>query len=224
MRILIVEDDRSLSLALSYRLKKDGFEVAACEDGLGGLAEAEDKHYDLLLLDRMLPGIGGDELLRRLRAGGCETKVLMLTAMDGIEDRVSGLDAGADDYLVKPFAMDELMARIRALLRRPANWVPEGELFVADVVLDAARLSLKCKGRSEMLTKREAKLMEFLLLNPNQVLPRNVLFERVWDDAFVEEGNLDIYIHFLRKRLASVHSQVRIETMRGIGYRLVVNS
>jgi len=220
MRILIVEDDKSLSMAVQYRLRKDGFEIVSCEDGVQGLREAEDRRYDLLLLDRMLPGMSGDELLKRLRAGGCETKVLMMTAMDGVADRVVGLDAGADDYLVKPFAMDELMARIRALMRRPANWVPEGELAVADISLDAARLSLKCKGRSEALTKREAKLLELLLLNPDQVLPRNVLFERVWDDSFVEEGNLDIYIHFLRKRLSAVRSQVRIETMRGIGYRL----
>lgn len=220
MRILLVEDDKSLSMAVSYRLKKEGFEVETCFDGPSALEQAQEKRFDLILLDRMLPGMSGDEILKYLRVPGQEAKVLMLTAMDGIEDRVGGLDAGADDYLVKPFAMDELMARIRALSRRPSTWMPEGDLCVADARLDCARLTLKCGNRTQTLTKREAKLLEFLMRNANQILPRGVVFERVWDDSIVEEGNLDIYIHFLRKHLAGVKSQVKIETMRGIGYRL----
>jgi DNA-binding response OmpR family regulator len=170
----------------------------------------------------MMPGIDGVEFMRRLRARNDATPVLMLTAMDGVNDRVAGLDAGADDYLVKPFAMDELLARIRALSRRQAAWSPRDVLLAGDIAFDIERSELKCRERQVTLSRREAGLMEFLLRNRGQVLPRSVIIDRVWSDTIVEDGNLDIYIHFLRKQLREIKSQAKIETMRGVGYKLTV--
>ena len=221
MQILLVEDDKSLSMAVAYRLKKEGFEVTACMDGPSGLEAMEEQHFDLILLDRMLPGTDGVSLLQKLRSGHDATPVLLLTAMDGVGDRVTGLDAGADDYLVKPFAMAELMARIRALLRRPVQWNPQNALQAGDVSFDTERLLLQCGGHTVTLSRTEAKLMGFLMRNPDQILPREVLLDRVWGGNIVEDGNLDIYICFLRKHLVNVKSQVKIKTARGIGYQLV---
>lgn len=221
MRVLLVEDDRALSMAVAYRLKKEGLEVVACPDGLSGLAAAEAGAFDLLLLDRMLPGMDGVTLLKALRAQGSATPVLLLTAMDGIGDRVVGLDAGADDYLVKPFAMDELMARVRALMRRQPQWIPDGAVQAGDLVFDPACLSLRCQERTVELTPREGRLMEFLLRNRGQVLPRSVIIDRVWRDTFVEGGNLDIHVHFLRKRLDEIRSRAVIRTVRGVGYEFI---
>lgn len=221
MQILLVEDDKSLSMAVVYHLKKEGFEVTACMDGTSGLDKLEAEHFDLILLDRMLPGMDGVSLLQKLRLSRNATPVLLLTAMDGVSDRVTGLDAGADDYLVKPFAMDELLARIRALLRRPAQWSPQDAMHVGDVVFDAERSILKCSCQTVTLSRTEAKLLGFFIRNPNQILPRDVLLDRVWSGNIVEDGNLDIYICFLRKHLESVKSQVKIKTARGVGYQLV---
>ncbi len=221
MQILLVEDDKSLSMAVAYRLRKEGFEVIACTDGISGREALETQHFDLILLDRMLPGMDGVSLLQKLRSGRDATPVLLLTAMDGVGDRVTGLDAGADDYLVKPFAMAELMARIRALLRRPVQWNPQNALHVGDAVFDTERLILTCGGQSAALSRTEARLMGFLMRNPGQILPREVLLDRVWGGNAVEDGNLDIYICFLRKHLAAVKSQMKIKTARGIGYQLI---
>ena len=222
MRILLIEDDKALSMAIEYRLRKEKLEVVRRADGPSGLEALEEAPFDLVLLDRMLPGMEGVELLRRMRAGGDVTPVLLLTAMDGIGDRVTGLDAGADDYLVKPFAMDELMARIRALARRPPQWTPNAVVTAGDLSLDAESMLLRCGPAERELSRREGQLLAFLMRHPGQVLPRSVLMDRVWADAIVEEGNLDLYIHFLRKRLDDVGSAVRIRTARGIGYQLTV--
>jgi DNA-binding response OmpR family regulator len=218
---LLVEDDKSLSMAVVYLLKKEGFEVVSFMDGANGLEAIKEQHFDLILLDRMLPGMDGVSLLQKLRQSRDATPVLLLTAMDGIGDRVTGLDAGADDYLVKPFAMAELMARIRALLRRPAQWNPQNVLHAGDVVFDMERSILKCGCQTVTLSRTESKLLGFLMHNPNQILPRDVLLDRIWSGSIVEDGNLDIYICFLRKHLDSVKSQVKIKTARGIGYQLV---
>lgn len=222
MRILIVEDDRNLSRAVEYRLKKDGFFVECRMDGLSGLdALTSEGPFDLALLDRMLPGLEGVEILKRARASGDRTPVLLLTAMDGIEDRVTGLDAGADDYLVKPFAMDELMARVRALGRRPPGWeAPVVEC--GDIALDAGQFMLVCGENTATLSRREGALMEFLMRNRGRVLPRALLLDRVWADNIVEEGNLDITVHFLRKHLREIGSVAAIRTVRGVGYLLQV--
>jgi DNA-binding response OmpR family regulator len=220
VRILLIEDDQALSMAIAYRLRKDQLEVDCYTNGLTGLHALLETPCDLVLLDRMLPGLEGVALLQRARDAGVRSPVLLLTAMDGISDRVCGLNAGADDYLVKPFAMDELMARVHALLRRPAQWMMQSLTSIGDLVLDTEQMLLSCKECSAMLSKREGQLLAFLIRNQGQVLPRNVLLDRVWGNAIVEEGNLDIYIHFLRKKLAEMKSDVSIRTIRGIGYQL----
>jgi DNA-binding response OmpR family regulator len=221
VRVLLVEDDRALSLAIAYRLRKEKMTVDCETDGNAGLLALTDNVYDMVLLDRMLPGMDGVALLESMRSRANHTPVLMLTAMDGIRDRVVGLDAGADDYLVKPFAMDEMMARIRALLRRPAEWLPQNEATAGDLRLDADRMLLACGNRELELSRREGRLLLFLMRNAGRVLPRSALMDRVWADTIVEEGNLDIHIHFLRKKLAEAGSKCRIQTVRGIGYRLL---
>ena len=220
MRVLLVEDDAALSMAVAYRLKKEGMQVVCCEDGASGLEAALSGTFDLILLDRMLPLLDGVDLLRRVRSSGVLTPVLMLTAMDGVGDRVTGLDAGADDYLLKPFAMEELLARLRALSRRPAQWAPRDILSCGGARLDAERCLLSCAGRTAELSRREAQLLGVLMRNAGQVLPRAVILERVWGDAAVEDGNLDIYIHFLRKRLSENNARMKIKTVRGVGYQL----
>ena len=224
MRILLVEDDRALSLAIAYRLRKEKITVDCAEDGLTGLSALEESPYDLVLLDRMMPGMDGVSLLARLRALGNPIPVLMLTAMDGVEDRVAGLDAGADDYLVKPFALDELMARIRALSRRPVRWLPRNTITAGDLLLDTESMLLKAHGRERELSRKEGRLLAFLMRNEGQVLPRGVILDRVWPDTVVEEGNLDIHIHYLRKTLEETGSACRIHTARGIGYKLAAAS
>lgn len=224
MRILIIEDDQSLLMAVQYHLKKAGLDVAVCMDGLSGLETLRAESFDLVLLDRMLPGMDGVTLLAKIRAERNTTPVLMLTAMDGIQDRVAGLDAGADDYLVKPFAMDELLARVRALSRRKAPWTPQDTLESGDLVLHTQQMALNRGKHSVTLSKREGALMAFLMRNSGQVLPRSVILDRVWQDTIVEEGNLDIYIHFLRKHLSALDSTGIIRTVRGIGYQFVTTS
>ena len=218
MRILLIEDDKNLTRAVEYRLKKDGFTVECRLDGCAGLdALTCEGPFDLVLLDRMLPGIEGVEILKRARSAGDQTPVLLLTAMDGIDDRVTGLDAGADDYLVKPFAMAELMARVRALSRRPP--VLEAPVVACgDLTLDTSQLSLRRGEAVTLLSKREGALMERLMRNRGQVLPRALLLERVWAGSIVEDGNLDTTVHLLRRHLREVGSDARIRTVRGIGY------
>ncbi|MCL1963878.1 MAG: response regulator transcription factor [Firmicutes bacterium] len=220
MRILIVEDDQDLARALSYRLKKEQMEITLCAEGAEGLSVLGRHPFDLVILDRMLPGMDGTQILERMRALGNTTPVLLLTAMDGVRDRVVGLDAGADDYLVKPFAMDELLARIRALARRQTSWNPYQMVKAGDLTLDVEKLSLHCAHRSVTLSKRECGLMEYLMRNVDQTLTRGLILDRVWSDAFVEEGSLEAYIHFLRRRLKEIHSGCVILTQRGVGYRL----
>ncbi len=220
MHILLVEDDRSLSMAVSYQLKKAGMAVTACYNGGDGLEAALTGHYDLIVLDRMLPQMDGVALLTRFRMEGHHGPVLMLTAMDGIADRVEGLNAGADDYLVKPFAADELMARINALMRRPSQWAPNNTLAAFDLVLNTDTMELKCGSREVGLSKREGQLLQYLICNKGRILPRNLLLDRAWQGAAVEDGNLDLYIHFLRKKLKEAASTCLIRTVRGIGYEL----
>lgn len=221
MRIMLVEDDRDLCEAMRYHLEKAGYAVDPCYAGDDAVQWLHQRAHGLVILDRMLPGLDGVEVLRRLRQMGSGIPVLMVTALDGIGDRVNGLDAGADDYLVKPFAVEELLARVRSLSRRPTKWSDSGVLQYGDLSLDVERHWLAANGRSISLSKRETQLFEVLLANPRSVLTREVLFARVWGpDAPVEEGNLDNYVHFLRKRLADLESVVRIRTVRSVGYCL----
>lgn len=221
MRILLIEDDRKLNEALCCALRKEGYEVDTCLDGEEGLYYMETGTADLVLLDRMLPGLSGAELLRQRRQAGDTTPVLMLTAMGTLEDRITGLDLGADDYLVKPFAFEELMARIRCVTRRPRKMQLGEQLSLKDLTFHMEEKTLTGPDGSCSLSGREGMLLETFLRNPGQTLSRTILLSKVWGmDSDVEEGNLDNYIHFLRRRLKTVGSPVRIQTVRGIGYRL----
>ena len=221
MRILMVEDDRKLCEAVCYRLEREGFTVDVCNDGDDGLRWIRQQAHDLILLDRMLPTLSGTTVLERMRCDGITTPVLLVTALDTVPDRVQGLEAGADDYLVKPFAMEELIARIRAMGRRPRRWESTARLQVGDVSYETAQRILGGQAGECALSHREGDLMEVLLRNPGQTLPRNMLLSRVWGpDAPVEDGNLDNYIYFLRRRLRQVGSKLELRTIRGVGYRL----
>ncbi len=221
MRILMIEDDKALCAAVELRLKKEGYTVDLAHTGEDGLHFALQNAYDLVLLDRMLPEGDGLSVVTRLRREGLSTPVLMMTALDGISDRVDGLDAGADDYLPKPFATEELLARIRALSRRPVQWESTQRLTRGDLELDTELCALRGPRGSCSLSKRETQLFLLFLRNLGQVMTRELLLARVWGpDAPVEEGNLDNYIHFLRRRLGAVGSGMRLTTLRGVGYRL----
>ena len=221
MRLLLIEDDESLCLSLSYQLRQDGFAPETCHDGEEGLLWARQQGYDLILLDRMLPGMDGLTLLRQLRREGIHTPVIFLTALGQLSDKTGGLDAGADDYIVKPFAYDELLARIRCVLRRPAVLSGGDLLRYGDVTYDPGSLTLRRGAASMVLSKRLGDLLELFLRNPGQTLPRQTILLRVWGmETEVEDGNLDNYTYFLRRSLRKVGSTLRLTTVRGIGYRL----
>lgn len=221
MRLLLIEDDESLCLSLSYQLRQDGFAPETCHDGEEGLLWARQQGYDLILLDRMLPGMDGLTMLRQLRREGIHTPVIFLTALGQLGDKTGGLDAGADDYIVKPFAYDELLARIRCVLRRPAVLSGGDLLRYGDVTYDPGSLTLRRGTASTALSKRLGDLLELFLRNPGQTLPRQTILLRVWGmETEVEDGNLDNYTYFLRRSLRKVGSTLRLTTVRGIGYRL----
>jgi two-component system response regulator MprA len=218
-RVLIIEDDEAIVKMLRRALAYEGYQVDTALDGESGLIMARDHHPDLVLLDWMLPGMDGLEVCQRLRAGS-SLPILMLTAKDTLQDRVQGLDAGADDYVVKPFELDELLARVRALLRRTQ---PERApvLTFADLVLDTSTRQAIRKGRTIMLTAKEYDLLELFLRHPRQVLTREMIFDRVWGYDFGGESNvLDVYIRYLRQKLETEGEQRLIHTVRGVGYVL----
>lgn len=221
MRILMIEDDVKLCEVVCYHLEREGFTVDVCHDGDDGLRWVRQQAHDLVILDRMLPTVSGTTVLQRMRADGISTPVLIVTALDTVADRVQGLDAGADDYLVKPFDLSELTARVRAMARRPRQWENVGLLHAGDVTFDPGERILTGCGGSCSLSRREAALLESLLRHPGQTFTRAVLLSRVWGpDAPVEDGNLDNYVYFLRRRLGQVGSALEIHTVRGVGYRL----
>lgn len=221
MRILMIEDDTDLQRAVSYALTAQEYTVDCCTEGDDGLRWMMESAHDLVLLDRMLPRLDGISVLRRARAAGVTTPVLILTALGKVEDLVEGLDHGADDYLVKPFAIEELLARIRAISRRPRVWEAGGLLQKGGLRLDPRLKSLHCGDRTCSLSKRETDLLEILLKNAGQIIPRSTLLTHVWGpDAQVEEGNLENYIHFVRRRLKAVRSPLALSTVRGVGYIL----
>ncbi|TGE32927.1 response regulator transcription factor [Desulfosporosinus sp. Sb-LF] len=219
MRLLLVEDEPRLSEALAYILKKNKYGVDTAFDGETGQAMAETGVYDLIILDRMLPRKEGVSLLKELRSQGITTPVLLLTAKDSIQDRIEGLDAGADDYLVKPFSTDELLARLRALGRRLNTQIQDEQLTVAGLILKPLHCELTKGSETVKLTLKESLLLELFMRNPRQVITKEQILDRVWGlDSEVEANNVEIYVHYLRKKLNS--SEVRIETVRGIGYCL----
>ena len=218
-RILVVEDDSRVAASVRRALVYEGYEVTVAEDGRTALDQARDEEPDLVLLDVMLPGIDGLEVCRRLRAAG-DMPILMLTARDATADRVLGLDSGADDYLPKPFAYEELLARVRALLRRRAP-ADEHVLRYADLALDPATREVTRAGRAVHLTALEFDLLQFLLKHPRQVLSRAQLLDAVWGYDTENVSNVvDVYIGYLRTKLEEAGEPRLIQTVRGAGYAL----
>jgi two-component system, OmpR family, response regulator MprA len=218
-KILVVDDDAHIVSSLRRALVYEGYDVDTAGDGTEGLARARDTPPDLVILDVMMPGIDGMEVCRRLRADG-DVAILMLTARDGTSDRVKGLDSGADDYLVKPFAYEELMARVRALLRRGAVRSPR-LLTYSDLRLDLDTREVIRGGRSLSLTAKEHELLEHLLRQPRRVFTRDQLLEGVWGvDAEATSNVVDVYVGYLRQKLEEGGEARLVQTVRGVGYTL----
>ncbi|HET8567581.1 MAG TPA: response regulator transcription factor [Candidatus Limnocylindria bacterium] len=220
MRVLLVEDEPSVRDAVSRALRVAGHEIETATDGARALELATDGRYDAIVLDLGLPKVDGIEVCRRLRASGSTVPVLMLTARAAVSDRVEGLDAGADDYVVKPFALDELLARLRVFDRRSGG-ERAGVLRFADIVLDRDQYICKRGERTVQLTRTEHQLLELFLKNPRRVLSRDVIFDRVWGYDFGPDSNsLDVYIGYLRRKLEAGGEPRVIHTVRGVGYKL----
>jgi two-component system response regulator MprA len=221
VRILVVDDERAVRESLDRALRLERYEVELASDGREALAAAQRRQPDAIVLDLMMPHLDGLEVCRRLRAAGDRTPVLILTARDAVSDRVEGLDAGGDDYIVKPFALEELLARLRALLRRAGSDSGMETLRFADLVLDPVAYEVKRGDRVIDLTRTEFLLLELFLLHPRQVLTRSVIFERVWDYDFGPSSNsLTVYIGYLRRKLEAGGEPRLLHTVRGVGYVL----
>ena len=220
-RLLVVDDDRAVRESLRRALTLEGYEVDLAEDGADALARVVSASPDAIVLDVAMPVVDGIEMCRRLRNDGNGLPVLMLTARESVTDRVAGLDAGADDYLVKPFALEELLARLRAILRRTDGAAPGDVLEFADVTLDTGTRVVKRGGREMELTRTEFSLLELFLRNPRQVLTRSLIFERVWGYDFGPTSNsLEVYVGYLRRKTEAGGEPRLIHTVRGVGYAL----
>ncbi|HZR00491.1 MAG TPA: response regulator transcription factor [Chloroflexota bacterium] len=220
-RVLVVDDDPNVLRVMKRGLVYAGYQVDEADSGESALVSARDRPPDLVVLDVMLPGLDGLEVCRRLRADSSQLPILLLTARDRVPDRVAGLDAGADDYLVKPFAFDELLARVRALLRRTKP-AAEGEVYrYADLTIDPATRDVRRGARSIDLTAREYDLLEFLTRHARQVFSRETIFERVWGSDYMGESNvIDVVVMRLREKLEQGGEPRLIQTVRGVGYTL----
>jgi two-component system response regulator MprA len=221
MRILVVDDELPVRTALERALRLEGYEVELAADGVEALERLPGAAPDALVLDVLMPRMDGIAVSTQLRARGDRTPILLLTARDAVADRVAGLDAGADDYLVKPFVLEELLARLRALLRRTGASSANGTLAFGDLSLDAGTREVRRGNRSIELTRTEFLLLELFLLNPRQVLTRSLIFERVWGYDFGPSSNaLEVYVGYLRRKLERDGEPRVIQTVRGIGYAL----
>lgn len=221
MRVLLIEDEKKMAAFLKQGLEEQRYAVDVAHNGEDGLHWALNFPYDICILDVMLPGIDGFELCRLLRNRHIDTPVLMLTARDGIDDRVKGLDSGADDYLIKPFAFRELLARLRALTRRDSPHA-HSVLVVGDLQLDTVTHTAKRGDNPIALTAKEYELLEFLMLHPNQVLSRTIIAEHLWNYDYSPESNVvDVYIRYLRRKIDDDYEDKYIRTLRGTGYQLV---
>jgi two-component system, OmpR family, response regulator MprA len=221
MRVLVVDDDRAVREALRRALTLGGYEVQVAGDGEQALESVVRSLPEAVVLDIGLPGIDGLELCRRVRRLGNRVPILMLTARDAVPDRVDGLDVGADDYMIKPFDVDELKARLRALLRRANDGEDTETLSFAEVQLDAARHGARVRDRVVELTRTEYQLLELLLLNPRRVLPHSLIYDRVWGYDFGPASNaLRVYVGYLRRKLQDAGARELIHTVRGVGYVL----
>jgi DNA-binding response OmpR family regulator len=221
MRILVVEDDSILREAVVTLLKEEGYNVDEVATGDEGLFMAEQSIYDLLVFDIMLPEVNGLDIVRSLRSNGNETPILLLTARDSVDDRVIGLETGADDYLVKPFAIRELLARIKALIRRKSSVGFEGELSFGGILLKSKVRDGFFGEQSLGLTAKEYEVLEFFILNKEQILTKDQIFDRIWGfDSETTIAIVDLYIHYLRKKLTSHGLDTIIQTVRGSGFML----
>jgi DNA-binding response OmpR family regulator len=222
MRILVIDDEPKIVDFVRRGLNYEGYTVDVAYDGESGLDQARRQPPDLIILDIMLPGLDGVEVCRRLRASAsAHLPILMLTAKDSVPDRVAGLDAGADDYLVKPFAFDELLARIRALLRRRQAHNGTPVLRFADLQMNTATHEVQRGGRDVALTAKEFELLELFMRHPRQVLTRDIIYERVWGYDFGGESNIvEVYIRYLRAKLEAAGEPRLLQTLRGVGYAL----
>jgi DNA-binding response OmpR family regulator len=222
MRILVVEDELDIAQFLNQGLTEAGYVVDLVHDGIAAGEYCFAAEYSLILLDIMLPKLDGLQLLRQIRSRSIHTPVLLLTARDAVTDRITGLDAGADDYLVKPFAFSELLARLRALLRRPPVQI-DLVLQLGDVQMDIVQREVRCGAKSIDLSPREFNLLEYLLQHPTQVLTRTQIAENVWNYDFPGDFKvIDVYVGYLRRKLERGKSNVTIQTIRGVGYRAIV--
>lgn len=221
MRLLVVEDEVQLADALNEILKRNKYTVDAVYDGISGLDCALSDVYDCIILDIMLPGMDGIEILRNIRMENINTPVLMLTARSEVEDKINGLDCGADDYLTKPFVTGELLARIRALTRRKGDIVDDNKMTYNELSLLKNSSSLSFKESEVKLSLKEFQIMELLMANPRQIFTKERIIEKIWGyDSDVEYNNIEVYISFLRKKLKSIGCDSKIKTARGIGYSL----
>lgn len=218
MRILIIEDDKSMQKILSKRLREESYSVDCCYDRLEGLEFAQASEYDCVLLDLMIPKVSGLDVVRKLRASGNKTYIMIITAMSAVEDRITGLDAGADDYLTKPFSLDELIARVRALVRRQ-NENKNQIVSLDDLKIDLTSHTVKRADKIIELTVKEYALLEYLVRNQGVILTRTQISEHVWDYSYYTESNVvDVYIRYLRNKIDKGFDKKLIHTIRGYGY------
>ena len=219
-RLLIVDDDEEIRELLVFDIQSSGYTVDSAKDGEEGLKKAVENNYDLILLDVMMPNMDGFEVASKLRQNKCNVPILMLTAKDEVASRVKGLDCGADDYLTKPFASEELLARIRALTRRQTELVFD-ELKFEDITLNTSNYTLTCGQKSVTLGAKEYEILRFLMMNANHVISKDTIISKIWGlDSDITENNVEAYMSFLRKKLFFVGSSVTIMTKRLLGYYL----
>ncbi len=227
MRILIIEDEYNLADAISTRLKKEKYNVDICQDGEEGLYQALMDIYDLIILDVMLPKMNGFEILKEIRRKKINTKIIMLTAASKIDDKLTGLENGANDYLTKPFHIEELIARINIQLRKDESEITKNYLELKDLRLNLKTSKLICINTNEEieLSSKEFSLMEYLLYNKDQIISKDQIYDKIWGiDNEIESNNLEAYISFLRKKIKIIGSSVKIKAIRGLGYKLEVEN
>lgn len=222
MIVLVIEDDSKLNNLICKRLEKEGYSSESCYNGRDGVDYIKSGQYDLVILDWMLPEMNGIDVLKEIRRADITVPVIMLTALDGVNSRIDGLDAGADDYMIKPFDINELLARIRALLRRPGGIQSEEKIVFGDVELHPLKLLLSCNDKTTSVSKKEAAILECLFRNSGRTVSKDEIMRKVWGlDHVVEDANFDNYMHFIRRRLKAIRSGVQIKTLYKVGYHVV---
>ena len=222
MRILIVEDEENLAISLKMGLEKNGYAADYITDGEVAMHRMElfRNNYDIIILDLMLPKVNGFEICTKARSLGITVPILVLTARDSVDDKIAALDAGADDYMVKPFSFEELLARVRAILRRPDDTLPN-KLKIGDILLDPSTRKVFLKNRDVFMTLKEFSILEYLMRHPNQVLNREQILDHIWDFNFDSFSNvIDVHIKNIRKKINDGQNKTTLETVRGVGYRL----